>query len=129
MGASAVIIKGGHLEHEIAAGKATDLIYDGEFEDISSEYIKMEKGKIVHGAGCSFSAALAAELAKGNNLRDAAVSAKKFVHDAISGGEEVSNLIVAATADAKAKLDRAKRKLSGLKEEVFNLEIRASDAE
>ncbi|GAH50642.1 unnamed protein product, partial [marine sediment metagenome] len=75
-------------------GKATDLIYDGEFEDISSEYIKREKEKIVHGAGCSFSAALAAELAKGNNLRDAAVSAKKFVHDAISGGEEVSNLIV-----------------------------------
>jgi len=112
MGASAVIIKGGHLEHEIAAGKATDLIYDGEFEEISSEYIKnlsfkkkalpkkhytlhtAEKEKIVHGAGCSFSAALAAELAKGNNLRDAAVSAKKFVHDAISGGEEVSNLIV-----------------------------------
>ena len=94
MGASAVIIKGGHLEHEIAAGNATDLIYDGEFEEISCEYIKREKEKIVHGAGCSFSAALAAELAKGNNLRDAAVSAKKFVHDAISGGEEVSNLIV-----------------------------------
>ncbi|MGB2841725.1 MAG: bifunctional hydroxymethylpyrimidine kinase/phosphomethylpyrimidine kinase [Halobacteriota archaeon] len=94
MGATAVIIKGGHLEHEIAAGKATDLIYDGEFEDISSEHIKREKGKIVHGAGCSFSAALAAELAKGNNLRDASLSAKKFVHDAISGGEEVSNLIV-----------------------------------
>jgi len=94
MGASAVIIKGGHLEQEIAAGKATDLIYDGGFEEISSRYIKLKKEKIVHGAGCSFSAALAAELAKGNNLRDAAVSAKKFVHDAISGGDDVSNLIV-----------------------------------
>jgi len=103
MGATAVIIKGGHLEHEIAAGKATDLIYDGEFEDISSEYIKREKEKIVHGAGCSFSAALAAELAKGNNLRDAAVSAKKFVHDAISGGEEVSNLIVVNQAQGLRK--------------------------
>jgi hydroxymethylpyrimidine kinase/phosphomethylpyrimidine kinase len=92
MGASAVIIKGGHLEQEIAAGKATDLIYDGEFEEISSHIIKTEK--IVHGAGCSFSAALAAELAKGKKLRDAAVSAKKFVHDAISGGEELSNLIL-----------------------------------
>ncbi len=92
MSASAVIIKGGHLEQEIAAEKATDLIYDGEFEEISSRIIKKEK--IVHGAGCSFSAALAAELAKGKNLRDAAVSAKKFVYDAISGGEEVSNLIV-----------------------------------
>ena len=94
MGAHAVIIKGGHLEQETAAGKATDLIYDGEFEEISSDYIKPKKGKIVHGAGCSFSAALAAELAKGKNLRDAASSAKKFVHDAISYGEELSNLIV-----------------------------------
>jgi hydroxymethylpyrimidine/phosphomethylpyrimidine kinase len=94
MGASAVIIKGGHLEHEIADGKAIDLIYDGAFEEISSTYIKRRKEKIMHGAGCSFSAALTAELAKGNNLRDAALSAKKFVHDAISGGDEMSDLIV-----------------------------------
>ena len=94
LGASAVIIKGGHLTHEIAAGKATDLIYDGEFEELSGEYIKPEKGKIIHGAGCSFSAALTAELAKGENLRHAAASAKKFVHDAIAGGEELSNMIV-----------------------------------
>ena len=94
LGASAVIIKGGHLTHEIAAGKATDLIYDGEFEELSGEYIKPEKGKIIHGAGCSFSAALTAALAKGENLRHAAASAKKFVHDAIAGGEELSNMIV-----------------------------------
>ena len=94
MGAAAVIIKGGHLEHEIAAGRATDLIYDVEFKEISSEYVNLKKGIIVHGAGCSFSAALAAELAKGKNLRDAALSAKKFVHDAIKCGEEVSDLII-----------------------------------
>jgi len=94
LGASAVIIKGGHLGQETAAGKATDLIYDGEFEELSGEYIKPEKGKIIHGAGCSFSAALTAALAKGENLRHAAASAKKFVHDAIAAGEELSNMIV-----------------------------------
>lgn len=94
LGASAVIVKGGHLTHETAAGKATDLIYDGDFVELSGEYIKPEKGKIIHGAGCSFSAALTAELAKGENLRHAAASAKKFVHDAIAGGEELSNMIV-----------------------------------
>ncbi|HJH25251.1 MAG TPA: bifunctional hydroxymethylpyrimidine kinase/phosphomethylpyrimidine kinase, partial [Methanophagales archaeon] len=94
LGASAVIIKGGHLTQEIAAGKATDLIYDGEFEELSGEYIKPKKGKIIHGAGCSFSAALTAALAKGENLRHAAASAKKFVYDAIAGGEELSNMIV-----------------------------------
>jgi hydroxymethylpyrimidine/phosphomethylpyrimidine kinase len=91
--AAAVIIKGGHLESGISAGKATDLLYnDGEFTGISSPIVKTER--IVHGAGCSFSAALAAELAKGNPLRDAAASAKKFVHDAIIGGAEVSTMIV-----------------------------------
>lgn len=40
-----------------------------------------------------------------------------------------SHVNAAATTDAKAKLDRARKKLSGLKEEVFDLEIRASDAE
>lgn len=94
LGASAVIIKGGHLTQETAAGKATDLIYDGEFEELSGEYIKPKKGKIIHGAGCSFSAALTAALAKGENLRHAAASAKKFVHDAIAGGEELPNMIV-----------------------------------
>ena len=40
-----------------------------------------------------------------------------------------SHVNAAATADAKAKLDRARKKLGGLKEEVFDLEIRASDTE
>ena len=93
LGAAAVIIKGGHLEHEIAAGKATDLLYNGGgFVEISSPIVKTER--IVHGAGCSFSAALAAELAKGKKLREAAAAAKKFVYDAIVGGEEVSSMIV-----------------------------------
>nr|QNO54020.1 tubulin-like protein CetZ [Methanosarcinales archaeon ANME-1 ERB6] len=40
-----------------------------------------------------------------------------------------SHVNTAAITDAKAKLDRARKKLSGLKEEVFDLEIRASDTE
>ncbi|MGB3459757.1 MAG: bifunctional hydroxymethylpyrimidine kinase/phosphomethylpyrimidine kinase [Halobacteriota archaeon] len=119
MGASAVIIKGGHLEHEIAAGKATDLIYDGEFERISSSMIKQEK--IVHGAGCTFSAALAAELAKGTNLHDAATSAKKFVYDAIICGEKLPNLIVVNQslrndADRYFVLENVKEAVTMLKE-------------
>ncbi len=123
MSGSAVIIKGGHLEQEIAAGKATDLIYDGEFEEISSEYIKLKKEKIVHGAGCSFSAALAAELSKGKNLRDAAVSVKKFVHDAISSGEEVSNLIVVNHAHGLRKDADRYFVLENVKEAVRMLKI------
>ena len=119
MGATAVIIKGGHLEHEIAAGKATDLIYDGEFEHISTSMIK--QGKIVHGAGCTFSAALAAELAKGTTLHDAATSAKKFVYNAILCGVKLPNLIVVnqssrKDADRYFVLENVKEAVTMLKE-------------
>jgi hypothetical protein len=40
-----------------------------------------------------------------------------------------SHANVAAINDAKAKLERARKKLSGLKEGIFGLEIRSSDAE
>jgi len=70
LGATNVIITGGHLE-----GTATDLLYDGRFH-----YLKRKKvdGEF-HGTGCTFSAALAAELAKGGGVLDAALSAKRFI--------------------------------------------------
>ncbi|MFZ2070120.1 MAG: tubulin-like doman-containing protein [Halobacteriota archaeon] len=46
-----------------------------------------------------------------------------------SGGGLLSHVNEGAIRDAKAKLERAKKKLSDLKEGVFNLEIRVSDAE
>ncbi len=92
LGAPAVVIKGGHLEDELAAGRATDILYDGAFAEISAPLVKTER--IVHGGGCSFSAALAAELAKGKPLQEAAATAKGFVHDAIVNGELVSALLV-----------------------------------
>ena len=104
-GAPAVIITGGHLECETGAGRATDLIYDGDgFRELTLEYIRPGpglapahgKGKILllHGSGCSFSAALTAELAKGYDLYTAAAKAKAFVHDSIMDGDTISNFMV-----------------------------------
>lgn len=95
LGAPAVIIKGGHLEQELRAGRATDVLFDcgtGEFVEICAPIVATER--IVHGGGCSYSAALAAELAKGKALQKAAASAKGFVYEAIVGGEAVSTMIV-----------------------------------
>lgn len=75
MGARAVVVTGGHLE------KATDVFYDGSsFETFASERVKPDN---THGTGCTFSSALAANLALGRPLREAIVLAKVFVAEAI----------------------------------------------
>jgi hydroxymethylpyrimidine/phosphomethylpyrimidine kinase len=76
LGPGAVLIKGGHLE-----GKPIDVFY---FRDS----IHHLRGKRVltqhtHGTGCTFSAAIAALLARGFTLPDAVRSAKQFIQRAI----------------------------------------------
>lgn len=78
LGAKYVLIKGGSkLEHE----KAIDLLYDGsEFEILESNLIATA---YTHGAGCTYSAAITAELAKGKSVKDAIYLAKNFIDEAI----------------------------------------------
>ncbi|VVB96679.1 Bifunctional thiamine biosynthesis protein ThiDN [uncultured archaeon] len=79
LGAKAVIVTGGHLQ-------GTDVLYaDGEFTHIEG---KLLKGG-THGSGCTHSAALTAELARGTPLIEAARSAKKFVEHAIVASEKI----------------------------------------
>jgi hydroxymethylpyrimidine/phosphomethylpyrimidine kinase len=76
MGARTVVIKGGHLK-----GPAIDLFYDGKkFIELSAPRIRT---KNTHGTGCTFSAAIAAYLAKGEKLDSAVALAKKFITQAI----------------------------------------------
>jgi hydroxymethylpyrimidine/phosphomethylpyrimidine kinase len=76
-GAKAAIVKGGHVE-----GEAVDTLYDGTgFEEFSSPRFDT---KHTHGTGCTFSSAIAAELAKGADLLDAIQTAKTFIYEAIS---------------------------------------------
>jgi hydroxymethylpyrimidine/phosphomethylpyrimidine kinase len=77
MGARNVLIKGGHLE-----GDALDLLYleGGGVREFSAPRIATPH---THGTGCTYSAAITAELAKGTCLVDAVSIAKKFVTEAI----------------------------------------------
>nr|7L07_A Chain A, Ancestral Protein AncC [synthetic construct] len=78
MGAKYVLVKGGHLEGD---DEAVDVLFDGEeFEIFESERIDT---KHTHGAGCTFSAAITAELAKGYSLKEAVKTAKEFITEAI----------------------------------------------
>jgi len=75
---AAVIVKGGHLSRLSAA---TDLLFDGrDFAELPAQRIVTRN---THGTGCSFSAALATELARGRPLLDAVRRSKRFITEAI----------------------------------------------
>ncbi len=79
MGARSVVIKGGHRK-----GPATDLFYDGKkFRELSVHRVRTPH---THGTGCTFSAAIAAGLAKGEKLEAAVVLAKRYITQAIRRG-------------------------------------------
>ncbi|HUF75790.1 MAG TPA: bifunctional hydroxymethylpyrimidine kinase/phosphomethylpyrimidine kinase [Longimicrobiales bacterium] len=77
LGVSAVLIKGGHL-----AGEAVDLLMDGGVEHV------WRRASIdtvhTHGTGCTLSAAIAAGIARGDELPDAVDRAVRYVGRAIA---------------------------------------------
>lgn len=79
LGARHVLIKGGHSED---SQEVVDVLYDGQ------QYMQWTRQRIAtrhtHGTGCTFAAAITAELAKGAAIVDAVTIAKSFIHAAIS---------------------------------------------
>jgi hydroxymethylpyrimidine kinase/phosphomethylpyrimidine kinase len=74
-GARAVIITGGHLD------RPTDVLFDGvEVRIFGGDQVKSQN---THGSGCTFSSAIAAHLALGQQLPDAVILAKAYVTKAI----------------------------------------------
>ncbi len=75
-GTSNVLIKGGHVD-DYENGEIIDLFYDGkEFRCFSEKRIDTDN---VHGTGCMYSAAIATELAKENDMISSITVAKKFI--------------------------------------------------
>ena len=73
----ACVAKGGHLGGE----EVVDILYDeGEEHVFSAPRVPTEQ---THGAGCAFSAALTAYLAKRELMADAVAGAKEFVQAAL----------------------------------------------
>lgn len=76
MGAKAVLVKGGHLE-----GDAVDVLYTTGFtREFRASRIETRH---THGTGCTYSAAITAELARGALLEHAVAYAKAFITEAI----------------------------------------------
>jgi hydroxymethylpyrimidine/phosphomethylpyrimidine kinase len=77
LGARAVVVKGGHS----ASTDIVDVLFDGQtFTEFRAERVA---GTSTHGTGCTFSAAIAAQLALGKTLADAVPLAQAYVATAI----------------------------------------------
>jgi len=113
LGPKSVIVTGGHLS-------GTDVLYDGSFQLLSGKLIKGG----THGAGCTFSAALAVFLAKGYPVKQSATMAKTFVTDAIRNSERVGSGPGAVNQFA-ALLQKAERYLTLLDVEAGLRTIKA----
>lgn len=68
-----VLLKGGHL----AGQDAIDLLFIGG--DVIEFSAPFSRGIATHGTGCTYSAAITANLGKGHSLEESVRSAKKFV--------------------------------------------------
>ena len=81
MGARAAIVTGGHLD------KPSDVLCEGtEVEVFGGEHVKSLN---THGSGCTFSAAITAQLASGQQLREAVILAKAYVTKAIEKSYQI----------------------------------------
>lgn len=79
-GAQAVLVKGGHLEER----PATDLLVTREgARTFPGDHIDTRH---THGTGCTYSAAIATQLALGRPLEDAIARSKAYITEAIRAG-------------------------------------------
>ena len=78
MGAQAALIKGGHLD---SGERVIDVLYDGDVRAFRARRLETTS---THGTGCTLSAAITAELAKGESLHAAVRRSIDYVHNAIA---------------------------------------------
>ena len=81
LGTKAVLLKGGHMQ-----GAPTDIFYDGD--QVRAATTQRIESNRTHGTGCTYSAAIASNLAKGLSLRDSISSARRYITDSIKSADE-----------------------------------------
>jgi hydroxymethylpyrimidine kinase/phosphomethylpyrimidine kinase len=83
MGATNVVMKGGHREGETVV----DVLFDGEeFHEFSGPRILTTS---THGTGCTFASAIASYLAQGETVRETVRKAREYLQAAIEGAYPV----------------------------------------
>ena len=111
LGPRYVLVKGGHL----SGPKILDVLYDGKrFEVWDTPKIPTEH---THGSGCTISAAIAAGLAKGHEVKEAVDTAQRYIHAAIrtavkigKGKGPVNHLAKVEGSDVQSPTSQTDRK-------------------
>ncbi len=81
-GKVSVLLKAGHLTDE----RLVDVLYNAESDEVVELVSTRLSTPNTHGTGCTLSSALAAMLARGMELTDAARAAKEYINSAIVSG-------------------------------------------
>ncbi|MBN2816674.1 MAG: bifunctional hydroxymethylpyrimidine kinase/phosphomethylpyrimidine kinase [Campylobacterales bacterium] len=81
------------VKHKIVVENGTKKSYDELFEngEITRFESQMLESTNLHGTGCSYSSAIAANLALGNSLHEAIKIAKSFIYNAIKNAPNLGN--------------------------------------
>ncbi len=83
LGPKNVVIKAGRSDDRVV-----DLFYDGHmFDEMWGDVLLGGK----HGSGCTYSAAITANIAKGRNIRESIEISKRYIDDAIQEGFKLGN--------------------------------------
>ncbi|MDE1844703.1 MAG: bifunctional hydroxymethylpyrimidine kinase/phosphomethylpyrimidine kinase [Thaumarchaeota archaeon] len=91
MGAKNVIIKGGHF---LSGSKIVDMLLENKkFHTFSHDRLKFEN----HGGGCTFSASLCANIARGKKLSEAVDAARLFTVESMKNAAKIGSGLVIVT--------------------------------
>ena len=85
LGARAVVIKGGHTEEDPIVDLLVERSGVHEFE------ARRQKTSSTHGTGCTFSAAITAGLASGDDIRTAVANARSYVSAALAAAPGIGH--------------------------------------
>ncbi|PTN05625.1 bifunctional hydroxymethylpyrimidine kinase/phosphomethylpyrimidine kinase [Mangrovibacterium marinum] len=81
-GKVSVLLKAGHLTED----ELTDIFYNAETDEMIELKSQRVHTRNTHGTGCTFSSAVASQLAQGLDLNDAVRAAKEYINKAIVDG-------------------------------------------
>jgi hydroxymethylpyrimidine kinase / phosphomethylpyrimidine kinase / thiamine-phosphate diphosphorylase len=110
MGAENIVIKGGHF----ASKTVKDYVLEKtKFYSFSAKRIN----RTTHGGGCNFSASLAANIAKRNNLRNSIKLAKEFSFKSIANSQKIGRGMFVT----KIESDEIEKELSDAISKFINL--------